>query len=209
MYFCNMRNARILIAVMLICLSCGNAVRQPVHGELPYGEMREGDLVFRCGMGVFSRAVTAVEEEGLYSHVGLLLKDSTEWVVVHSVPREPDFKGDFDRVKKEPIESFLSMKRAAKAAIAHTGLVDSVKLDEMRASAFQAFRDSLRFDDGYSLQDSTRQYCSEFVWRLYLRAGIDLSEGRRTKMNVFLMDGDCILPEHLYKYKENEFYYNF
>lgn len=204
-----MRYAGILILALMVCLSCGRHVRQPEHGELPYGEMREGDLVFRCGIGVFSRAVTAVEEEGLYSHVGLLLKDSTEWVVVHSVPREPDFKGDFDRVKKEPVESFLSMKMAAKAAFAHTGLADSLKLDEMRASAFQAFRDSLRFDDGYSLQDSTRQYCSEFVWRLYRRAGIDLSEGRRMRMSVFLMDGECILPEHLYKYKDNDIYYNF
>lgn len=209
MYFCNMRNVRILIAVMLVCISCGRAVKQADRGELPYDEMREGDLVFRCGIGVFSRAVTAVEEEGMYSHVGLLLKDSTQWVVVHSVPREPDFKGDFDRVKKEPVESFLSKEMAARAAIAHTGLSDSLKLEEMRESAFRAFRDSLRFDGSYSLQDSTRQYCSEFVWRLYRRAGIDLTEGRRMRMNVFLMDGDCILPEHLYKYKENEFYYNF
>ena len=165
--------------------------------------------MFRCGIGMFSRAVTAVEKEAMYSHVGLLLKDSTDWVVVHSVPREPDYKGDFDRVKKEPLESFLSEGRACKAAMAHTGLADSVKLAAMRESAFKAFRDSLRFDDSYSLEDSTRQYCSEFVWRLYRRAGIDLSEGRRMKMNVFLMSGDCILPEHLYCYKNNDIYFNF
>lgn len=206
MYFCNMRNARILIALVLVCLSCG---RRAEHGELPYGQLREGDLIFRCGIGVFSRAVTAVEDEGLYSHVGLLLRDSTDWVVVHSVPREPDYAGDFDRVKMESLESFLSTGRAASAAFAHTGLDDSLKIAEMRSSAFQAVRDSMRFDGSYSLEDSTRQYCSEFVWRLYRREGIDLSEGRRMKMDVFLMRGECILPEHLYLYKENKFYYKF
>lgn len=69
--------------------------------------MREGDLAFRCGRGVFSRAVMSAEEEPLYSHVGVLVKEEGTWKVVHAVPGESEFSGDFDRVKAEALDGFF------------------------------------------------------------------------------------------------------
>lgn len=43
--------------------------------------LREGDLLFRRGIGVLGRAVTAADEEGLFSHVGVAIKVDDEWML--------------------------------------------------------------------------------------------------------------------------------
>jgi len=158
---------------------------------------------------MMSQAVTLAEKNRRYSHVALLFKDGDVWTVVHAVPREPDFKGDFSRVKREPLEKFLLPDMAIRAGLVHTGLTDSLKIAEMKAQAFQAVRDSIRFDDNYDLSDSTEMYCTEFVWRLYRRAGIDLAEGRSKFMRTVVINGDCLFPEHVYDYSSNTLYYSF
>lgn len=171
--------------------------------------MRDGDLAFRCGYGVFSRAVTLAEDEGVYSHVGVLLRKDGGWRVIHAVPRELEGKDDFARVKEERVEVFYGPDRAFRGCLVHTGLTDSLKIRQMCASAMKQARDSVRFDGDYDLEDSTKVYCTEFVWRLYRQAGIDLSEGRRRRVNALHVQGDCLLPEHLLKYGNNDIYYKF
>lgn len=201
----------ILLILAYFAASCGRSKGIPVEDRepLPYGEMKEGDLVFRCGLGMFSQAVTLAEKNRSYSHVGLLFKDGEVWTVVHAVPREPDFKGDFSRVKQEPLEKFLLPEMAVRAGLVHTGFSDSLKLAQMKEQAFQAVRDSVRFDDNYDLEDSTEVYCTEFVWRLYRRAGIDLTEGRRKYLRTVVINGDTLFPEHVYDYSSNTLYYSY
>lgn len=176
---------------------------------LPYDRMQEGDLVFRCGEGIVSRAVTSVEEEGLYSHVGILVRDGDAWKVVHAVPGEKEGPGDFDRVKAEEPGRFFAPGRACAGALVHCGLTDPAALSRIREAALGWARDSVRFDDAYDLADASRLYCTELVWRLYGMAGIDLSEGRRRSLNILFVHGDCLLPEHLFHYSGKTVYYQF
>ena len=176
---------------------------------LPLDEMREGDLVFRCGEGIVSRAVTSVEEDGLYSHVGILVRDDGEWKVVHAVPGEKEHPGDFDRVKAETPGRFFAPDRARSGALVHCGLSDPAALESIRETALGWARDSIRFDDAYDLADASRLYCTELVWRLYRQAGIDLSEGRRRSLNILFVHGECLLPEHLFHYSGKNVYYQF
>lgn len=173
--------------------------------------MRPGDLVFRCGRGMLSHAVLAVERKGVYSHVGVLVKEPDgSWRVAHCVPAEREFDGDFDRVKFDPLERFLSRERAATGCFVHVG--EALEPDRLAAlcdEARQAFRDSIRFDHDYNLADSSELYCTEFVWRLYKHRGVDLSEGRRRAVNLPGIHGEVLLPEHLLQYKDNTIYYLF
>lgn len=184
---------------------------QPAAPEraFPLGEMEEGDLAFRCGYGVFSRAVTAAEEEGVYSHVGIIVRENGRWRVIHAVPGEKESKEDFDRVKIEDLELFYSGKRALKGCLVHTGLRDSALVSSLCHQATQAARDSVRFDHNYLLEDSTEVYCTEFVWRLYRQCQIDLSEGRRRSVHAFHIHGDVLLPEHLLAYSGNDVYFSY
>ena len=56
-------------------------------GRFPWDELTEGDLAFRCGRGLFSRVVTATEDDGLYSHVGIVVREEGKWKIVHAVLR--------------------------------------------------------------------------------------------------------------------------
>ena len=195
--------------ILLVLGLLGSCSPQREAPELPYGEMREGDLAFRCGEGLFSRAVTSVETEGVYSHVGILVRDGEAWKVVHAVPGEKEGPDDFDRMKAEDPERFFAPARAAAGALVHTDLTGPEALERIRNTALSWARDSVRFDGKYDLDDSSRLYCSELVWRLYRQEGIDLSEGRRKPLNIIVLQGDCLLPEHLFHYTENHVYFKF
>lgn len=195
---------------LLLCFltACG---RPDEARSFPLEDMRPGDLVFRCGRGMLSHAVLAVERKGIYSHVGVLIQDPDgSWRVAHCVPAEREFDGDFDRVKLEPLASFLSLDRAATGCFVHVGgPMAPERLAALCDEARQAFRDSVRFDHDYDLADSSALYCTEFVWRLYKHVGVDLSEGRRRSVNLPGIHGDVLLPEHLLHYKDNTIYSQF
>ena len=193
-------------AALVLLFSCTSVQESRL---LPLDEIEEGDLAFRCGPGVFSRAVTTTEDDGRYSHIGVIVLEDGKWKVVHAVPGETEFKGDFDRVKMEDLDLFFSPERACRGSIVHTGLRDSLQVRSLRRRAIRAARDSVRFDNSYLLEDSTEVYCTEFIWRLYRQSGIDLSEGRRRYVNVLYIKGNVILPEHLYAYSGNVAYYTF
>lgn len=202
-----MRTLTIQILAVLLIFGCSRAPKGDV--ELPYGLMRNGDLAFRCGGGVFSRVVTAAGDGGVYSHVGVLVKNGGKWMVVHAVPGEKEFNGDFARVKVESAGKFFAPDRAFRGCLVHTGLADSLRLAALCSTALRYARDSVRFDGFYDLADSAEVYCTEMVWRLYRRAGIDLSEGRRRHVNMIGLHSECILPEHLLKYTGNDIYFIF
>lgn len=195
-----------LFAVLAVAAAC---TRQPETRILPYDQLQEGDLAFRCGHGILSRAVTTAQEQGMYSHLGVVVRDGDVWKVVHAVPAEHEFNGDFDRVKQEDIAVFYSPERASRGCLVHTGFIDSAQLQALRIQALQAACDSVRFDHGYNLNDSSEMYCAEFVWHLYRSAGIDLSEGRRRSIHLLQIDGDILLPEHLLAYSNNIPYFQF
>ena len=201
--------ARHFISAAFICLVLAGCKEAPAPLALPYEQMREGDLAFRCGSGVFSRAVTYVEENGAYSHIGLLVEHDGVWKVVHAVPGEKESAQDFDRVKEETVEQFFAPERARKGCLVHVETPEREKVREICQAALGFARDSVRFDNQYELQDSSRLYCTELVWLLYRRCGVDLSEGRRRRVNALGIQADCILPEHLFAYRDNEVYFSF
>lgn len=199
-------------SVILVLLALAACSQSQEPRNFPYDQMRTGDLAFRCGRGVLSRGVIMVESrKAQYSHCGVVIRDTNGvWKVAHSVPAEREFDGDFDRVKFEPIEQFFSHKWAARGRLVHVGdLTDSVKLAAMADEARKAFRDSVRFDHDYNLEDSTELYCTEYVWMLYKHYGVDLSEGRRRHVNVMKIHDEVLLPEHVLEYKDNITYYQF
>ena len=190
-FFHSFRSRSLPLVLLAACCLLPAAVTACQDGgtlapTLPFDRMREGDLVFRCGEGIVSRAVLSVEEDGVYSHVGILVRDGDAWKVVHLAP-----------------------DRARAGALVHCGLSDPAVLARIRETALGWARDNVPFDDDFDIADSSRLYCTELVWRLYRRAGIDLSEGRRRRLDILFVHGDCLLPGHLFQYSGKTVYYQF
>lgn len=173
----------------------GNNLKEEQR-SLPKELFREGDIVFRRGTGFTSRIVLATDNEGRYSHIGILKKENGVWCVIHAVPGEPDFEGDADRVKLEPVEQFFDATKATRGAVMHLQ-VDSSLAYRAAQSALRLFHKRVLFDHDYDLNDTTKMYCTELIDYVYRKEGIDLPEGRTTSVNIPGMNGDYIMPNDI------------
>lgn len=183
----------------LIFMGCTG--RQPAT-KRDFGQLKaafhEGDLLFRRGTGVVGHIVTTMDNDGAFSHVGIVVKSEGEWCVIHAVPHEPDFEGDFDRVKCESADSFLT--RYPKADIGlYRPKVEPQALDIAINGALRQYEKRVPFDHDYDLADTTRLYCTEFVEYVFGLAGVSISEGRRTEVTVPTVAGEYIMPSDLTK----------
>lgn len=105
------------LLALCLCVSCKDTKAKSKR-IVPVGILADGDLAFRRGTGLLSHVVTSASKDGVYSHVGILKQIDNEWFVIHAVPDEPDFEGDTDRVKTDPLSRFFAEDRAVRGAIA-------------------------------------------------------------------------------------------
>ena len=190
-----MKNVLIIVAVLvLVVLSCG---RDGFRSILPEDcSLQAGDLVFRRGNGLTSRAVLMADKRGGYSHVGIVVDSCGVMMVVHAVPGEPDFDGDPDRVKMETPEKFFLSVNAG------IGEVKRLKGDTAVAAAaaryaMDVYRRGVLFDHDYDDTDTTEMYCCELIEHVYRKAGLPIAGDTRHDIRLPGMRLRCILPSDL------------
>lgn len=156
----------------------------------------EGDIVFRRGTGWAGQMVLAADKAGCYSHIGIMVKEGDAWKVVHAVPGEPDFKGDTDRVKKDDVSVFFQPGRAKSGAVMRIEK-DSLLALKAAKHALKLYHQGILFDHSYNLADTTKMYCTELVDYVFRKQGIDLTEGRMSRINVPGFRGDFLFPSDI------------
>lgn len=198
----------IILQVCVACVfqSCKEET-QTVIEPLPLGMLKDGDLAFRRGVGLMSRAVLVADGKGIYSHVGILKQIDGSWFVIHAVPDEPDFAGDVDRVKVDSIARFFEIGRAVQGTVMRMSCSESAA--RMAAQmAYSMARRHVLFDHQYDLSDTTSMYCTELVEFVYRKVGVDLAEGRLSTVNMPGMRGCYLLPSDLMANRKlNTIYY--
>lgn len=185
-----------LFFLLFLSACSGSGLTQRDLSLLPKELFREGDIAFRRGTGFTSRIVLAADERGTYSHTGILKWHNGAWYVIHAVPGEPDFQGDVDRVKMEPIGHFFDMKRAVKGAVMRMQN-DSVAARKAAQSAYRLFQKHVTFDNKYDLSDTTELYCTELIDYVYRKEGIDIPQGHITPVNIPGFNGDYLMPNDI------------
>lgn len=201
-----MVNTLLIILFLIITCGCQSVKEERIF---PSALIQEGDLAFRCGRGMMSKIVKNAEEDHCYSHIGIAINVDGIWKIVHAIPDEKDFDGDFGRVKADDINEFFKEGKAEIGCLVHPGINDQDAIANIHKNAIRAVKDSLRFDGKYDLYDGSSVYCTEFIWRLFKEEGIDLTEGRRRWVRLLNVSGEVILPEHILNYSGNEIYYRF
>lgn len=184
-------------AALIVCIGMLGCSRQASVVVLPEDdEWREGDLVLRGGESMESWAVKH-QSSSIYSHIGMLHYDSLlgEWQVVHAVPGEdqPEY------LKKESVTQFFRPDRAQCGAWLRLRCNDTIAQQAVQY-ALRKVEQHVLFDEQYLLEDTTRLYCTELIWRSYLAQGIDVSGGRRTDVpSLCSKEGKCIFPSDIEK----------
>lgn len=198
-----------LLALLLLQVACKKEPERVSVDQTPAETvLKEGDIVFRRGMGVTSQMVLIADTEGTYSHIGIVIKDSGTWKVVHAVPGEPDFEGDPDRVKLERIQVFFEKEKAARGAVMRVK-GDTVRNRCAAQRALRLFESQIRFDHSYDLSDSTEMYCTELIDFVFRHENIDLTEGRISQIHVPGISGTYVLPSDIQKSERLELIYSF
>ncbi len=189
-----MKNFLATVAVIMLFVSCERSGFKTIF---PEGcSLQAGDLVFRRGNGLTSRAVLMADKRGGYSHVGIVVDSCGTMMIVHAVPGEPDFDGDPDRVKMEtPEKFFLSLN-------AKTGEVKRLKGDSATAAeaaryAVDIYKRGVLFDHDYDDTDTTKMYCCELIEHVYKKAGLSVAGRERHDILLPGMRLHCILPSDL------------
>lgn len=199
------------LAVFLIATfqtACMSKKKEREHC-LPQEELlEEGDLVFRRGSGMASRMVLIADSKGAYSHIGIIVRESKCWKVIHAVPGEPDFEGDPDRVKMESLDQFFVGKKAVCGAIMRIK-GNSMQKQHAAEKARQIFRRGTLFDHDYDCGDTTRMYCTELIDFVYRQTGVDLTEGRISRINLPGISGHYVLPSDIQQSQHLELIYSF
>lgn len=194
--------ALVILAALTAAVSCHGGGSP--HCILPDGcAADDGDIVLRRGTGLTSHAVAYADGGSDYSHCGIAVVRNGRVMVVHAVPDEPDFEGDVDRVKMEPIESFFSSLRASKGCILRC--VDRRVAAGSARKALEIYRRGVLFDHDYDISDTTKMYCSELVELAYSTHGISPAEGRRhnmrfpgMKLKNVILPSDYLKSHHLH-----------
>jgi hypothetical protein len=146
--------------------------------------LQHGDLVFRQGRGMSSQFVNFADKERSYSHIGILVKDSSGWYVIHAVPGESDETDGQEFIKRDPIERFFGYDRTVEGIVVRFDLTDEIR-DQVVEKTLKFYQQKRLFDHQYRLSDTTVLYCTELVYRAFLVADIDLTEGRRHAIPLF------------------------
>lgn len=189
----------LLATLILLALFCG--CRRPVTPSSPdtselEARLEQGDLLFRRGTGVVGHLVASMDPEGRFSHVGIVIREGDGWQVVHAVPHEPDFEGDIDRVKCEPVADFLGRYADVVYGL-YRAKADPMQRHTAGSHALRLAQRRVPFDHNYDTEDTTRLYCTELAEYCYALVGVALSEGRRTEVNFPSLSGSYIFPADL------------
>jgi hypothetical protein len=153
--------------------------------------------VFRLGVGFMSRTVLEFDNNGLYSHVGIVVDSAGYKMVVHAVPNEHDSDDDVDRVRMDTPEKFFGIDRASVGEVRRC--VDSVAAVRASVYALKLYKRGILFDHSYDINDSTRMYCTELVNFAYSKAGLPLFTGKQHFLGIQIADIDsCVFPSDLY-----------
>lgn len=199
----------LLYTLTLTTVTCNNNISREYAEKrnIPI-EFHNGDIVFRRGSGATSRAVLHANHRGSFSHVGVAMNIGDKWMVIHSVPYEGASRDD-DKIHVEPVEDFFNSIKASSGAVYRLSHMDSTQQKVICSYLESQIINETPFDHKYDLTDSTMLYCSELVWRSYLKIGVDITDGNRTKVSLPGFKGLHITPADIEYNSDLELIYRF
>ncbi|GAB6282391.1 MAG: hypothetical protein STSR0008_11360 [Ignavibacterium sp.] len=198
-----MKNIFIVIILLPVCSFFFNGKSNDIFYEnvvaIDKSILHNGDIIFRKGRSFVSQMVLLTDKNSPYSHTGIIYKRNDSVFVIHSVPAEE--KGKKDIVKIEPIEIFIKPDRASKILVCR--LKDSSSNISVKASqlALNYSKRKVPFDGDFNLENGDKLYCTELIWVVYKKSGLDILDNKFSKSNLPFYKGPIIYPSDLLESK--------
>ena len=195
------------LALLNLLAQCTSSVEKKAV-DLPISDFQAGDVVFRRGESMASRVVLFNDPDGEYSHVGMIVQSDSGLLVVHALPGTHPTQAGEDLVRAERLSEFFAPENALYGKVMRLPL-NSTQKGELSYRALQKVEEQTEFDHDYDFQDTTKLYCTEFLQLLYAHVGIDLAEGRTTRINIPGLHADLIMPADVHRNKRLKTVFSF
>ncbi|NLP56725.1 YiiX/YebB-like N1pC/P60 family cysteine hydrolase [Lutibacter sp. B1] len=160
-------------------------------GEIPISNLKNGDLVLRCGRSTESYAVYLADKDAEFSHIGIIQIDNNIPYVIHAVPHK------LKTIKKETLQEFLKPENASKYAIYRTTFSQTI-LNKVVNEANQFYTKKLTFDDDFDLKTNNKLYCTELIVKAFKNAGVTLNI-KTKNLNYIVNTHAIIFPSEFTK----------
>lgn len=173
---------RIMACSLLLCIgmfACKRPTDKPIpakttaahaavqhRGKVPAVQpsLSDGDLVLRTGNDLISELFAQLnQQDKTFSHCGILMQDSGQWVVYHAIGGEenPD-----EHLRREPLEKFIGRDHNLGYAICRYPFSAGQQI-RMRHIVDSLYRTGVRFDMQFDLASDDRLYCAEMVYKAF------------------------------------------
>ncbi len=168
--------------------------------HISHQEFESGDILLKKGYGIVSELVIKTLDDGNpYSHCGLIYKQDTNVYVMHSISKE---FSDIDGVQKTPLSTFL--QDCQKHTLKIIRLKDtSQKKQRLAQEGLLLCKKNIPFDYSFDYQDSSKMYCSEFLYVILLKTlQVDIFEKKRVNKSD-LLTFSCFNDTNLFTFVSN------
>ena len=159
------QTAQLLFAPFLVLFLLSAGVGCGAEAPSPAGTIREGDIIFQTTRSPQSLAIT-IATKSEYTHCGVILEKDGRLQVFEAI-RKVGWTPLEDWVKRGVNQHYVLMR--LKKPIGP----EAVAIMRESASAFAGKDYDLLFQ-----WSDDKIYCSELVWKLYRKAGVELCEPR-------------------------------
>ena len=191
------RNFFVGVCILLALMACHSSEDKSIFpSDL---QLLPGDVVFRQGSGLDSRAVLTIDRNSCYSHIGIVVDSAGHPMIVHAVPGEPDYPGDVDRIKMDDPATFFLHSRAQVGEVMRPK--QQGKAIKAAQTALRLYHQGIPFDHDYNDQDSSAMYCTELIFSVFQSAGILLTEAPKYEIH-FPFHFSGYLPSQLHSSPE-------
>lgn len=153
--------------------------------------LKNGDLVLRCGRSTESFAVYTADKNADFTHIGIVVFQNKTPYIIHAVPHKNKL------LKKETIEDFLNPKNASKFAIYRSNF-SSTTLQKVTSEIKTFYNNKIVFDNNYNLDTDNEMYCTELIVKAYRNANIQLNI-KTKELNYIVGKHQIIFPSEFTK----------
>lgn len=175
----------------------GSEAATPEAKLLRESELESGDIIFRRGISLESRAIISLDGDFGYSHAGIIRKTGSRLEVIHASYAEEGQTQEI--IINEPIEKFLKPSSSSAAVVYRLNAQDKILPLIALAEAERFLNERISFDKDFDVETADKIYCTELIWLSFKKAGVDLTAGRFDRVPYLLgkPDKDYILPSSL------------
>lgn len=158
-------------------------------------KIRDGDIILRYGYGIGSECIVRSFNE-LYqvSHCGIICKEDRGFSVISSISQS---NAAFEGVQKQAVERFFKDSQVHSLIVVRLKSSNSNYGNKIHNRAEYYNNKKIEFDHAYDIFDSTKFYCSEFVWKVIMdEFNIDIFKNKYNEEKEYMKFANFWNPEY-------------